>query len=148
MGASCSIANGPAESIVPEEVVVVILSNLAVSDLVSCRRVSRRLNAIIDGSEQLQHLIDAAVAGVMDNPNSPLSLIERREALARRQEAWDTLQPQRTAKVLKVDGGLSKAKDFYPDGTWVHLPLREGDHEIVEIAACLDNSELVAVGLQ
>ena len=146
MGASYSIVDDPAKSIFPEELVVVILSRLAVSDLVSCRRVNRHVNSIIDSSQQLQHLIDAAVAGVMDNLNSPLSLLERKDALARRQEAWDTLQPQRTTTV-NVD--QMEAEHFYPDGTWVHLgSLREGDHDVVALAACPNTSELVAVGLR
>jgi hypothetical protein len=148
MGASYSIADGPATSILPEELVVVILSNLAVSDLVSCRCVSRRLNGIIDSSGQLQHFINTAVAGVMDNVNSPLSLIERKEALYRRQEAWDTLQPQRTT-TAQISGMSMEAKDYYPDGTWVHFDhLREGGHFTMRLAACPDNSELVAVGLR
>jgi hypothetical protein len=151
MGASYSAANVPARPVFPEELVVIILSNLAVSDLVSCRCVSRRLNSIIDGSGQLQHLIDTAIAGVMDNPDSPLSLIERREALARRQKAWDALQPQRrmTTKLEAGEIAVMSMADMHIDGTWVHLdPLREGGHRIMQIAACFNNSELVAVGLR
>ena len=150
MGASYSIADDPAKSIFPEELAIAILSNLATSDLVSCRRVNRRLNSIIDGSDQLQHLINTAVAGVMDNPNSRLSLIERKEALARRREAWDTLQPQRTTTTARIDQTQwIENQHFYSDGTWAHLdPLREGNHAVMLVAACPENSELVAVGLR
>jgi hypothetical protein len=147
MGVSCSIANDSV-SILPEELVVKILSSLAVSDLVPCRRVNRHLNSIIDSSKLLQHHIDTAVAGVVDNSHLPLSLLERKDALARRQEAWDNFQPQRTA-TSKVSRMEAQAKPPDLDGTWLHVdPLREGYHVMEHLAVCPDNNDLFAIGMR
>jgi hypothetical protein len=131
-------------STLPEELVFKILSSLAVTDLVSCCRVNHYLNGIIANSQKLQHHIDTAIAGVVDNPNSPFSLLERRDALARRQEAWDTFQPQR---IVELDDNL-KLLDV--DGTWLQFePLREqGYHKIEHFSACSANREFVAIGMQ
>jgi len=145
MGVSCSIAAN-AVSIFPEELVLKILSSLLVPDLISCRCLNRYLTGIIDSSQQIQHRIDTAVVGVLDNSNSPLSLLERRDALARRQEAWDTFRPQRTA--------VRQTRDDSPalDGKWVHLkPLRdEGSRhcEIGKIAVCPDNDDIFAIAMR
>lgn len=149
MGASCSITNDPVITY-PVELVVNILSNLTASDLVSCRRVNHHLKGIIDSSQEFQHHIDTAVAGVVDNPNSPLSLLERKDALARRQQAWDTLQPQRTTSDIVIKYPLNVAKHPELDETWLHLnPSREeGHYGIVQLAACPDNNDLVAVGMR
>jgi hypothetical protein len=126
-------------STLPGELIVEILSNLACSDLASCRRINRHLKDIIDSSEQLQHHIDIAIAGVMDNPKSSMSLRERREALVRRQKAWDTCQPQSTAEVDERNPGL-----------WLRLdPLREeGYHQIIQLSVPPDNGDIVAVGMR
>jgi len=83
----------------PVELGINILSFLPLHDLVSCRLVDRKLNDIINDSQYLQHQIDTAIAGVVDNPNSNLSLLARRRALAQRQVAWDTCQPQNTTSL-------------------------------------------------
>ena len=145
MGVSCSIAKD-AVSIFPEELVLKILSSLLVPDLISCRRLNRYLTAIIDSSQQVQHRIDTAVVGVLDNFNSSLSLLERRDALARRQEAWDTFRPQRTAvRQTRYDSHTL-------EGKWVHLdPLRDegsGHCQIGKITVCPDNDDLFAIGIQ
>ncbi len=150
MGVSCSIATD-ADSVFPEELVVKIFSSLPVPDLISCRRVNRYLNGIIDSSKQLQHRIDTAVAGVLDNPNLSLSLLERRDALARRQEAWDTFRPQRTAtRTSQVHQTWGDSPRL--DGKWLHLdPLREegpGHCQIAQIAVCPDNDDLSAIGMR
>jgi hypothetical protein len=146
MGGSCSAANDPL-SILPEELVVKILSSLAVSDLISCCLVNRYLNGIIDSSKHLQHHIDTAIAGVADNPNSPLCLLERRNALARRQQAWDTFQPLLT---VGFEVGELDARPDDLDRTWLHIDaLREGGyHSIDHFAVCPDNNELVAIGMR
>ncbi|KAM6494493.1 hypothetical protein JOM56_010854 [Amanita muscaria] len=152
MGASCSIINDPVITY-PVELVVNILSNLTASDLVSCRRVNHHFKGIIDSSQELQYHIDTAVAGVVDNPNSPLSLLERKDALARRQHAWDTLQPQRTTSDIVIKYPLNvgmEAKRPELVETRLHIsPLREeGHYRIVQLAACPDNTDLVAVGMR
>ena len=83
----------------PAELTINILSYLSLQDLISCRLVDRKFNDIINGS----HQIDTAVAGVVDNPSSTLSLLARRRALARRQVAWDTCQPQNTTSFKSRD---------------------------------------------
>jgi hypothetical protein len=132
-------------STLPEELVIEILSTLDLSDLISCRCVNRRLNGVIDNSEQLQHQIDTAVAGVVDNPSSSLSLRERREALARRQDAWDNCQPRSTS-TSEVDNVLQASLD----DSWLPLgPLREvGYHMIDQLAISPDNSDLIAIGIR
>jgi len=146
MGVSCSIATDGV-SIFPEELVLKILSSLPVPDLISCRRVNRYLNGIIDSSQQIQHRIDTAVVGVLDNSNSPLSLLERRDALAHRREAWETLRPQRTAVRQTRDDDNPPAY-----GKWVLLdPLRDegsGHCDIGEITVCPDNDDLFAIAMR
>jgi hypothetical protein len=143
---SSNIANGLLSTL-PEELVFKILSSLAVTDLVSCCRVNHYLNGIIASSQKLQHHIDTALAGVVDNPNSPLSLLERRDALARRQEAWDTVQPQR---IVGSEVRELKDKLLDVDGTWLQFdPLREGGyHTIDNFSACSANKEFFAIGMR
>jgi len=84
------VANHSSFLSIPEELLIETPC-LSFHDLASCRRVNCALNSIIDNSTLLQHQIEKAIAGVMDNPYSNLSLIDRRAALSRRQEAWDTV---------------------------------------------------------
>jgi hypothetical protein len=103
----------------PVELIIDILLRLSLHDLTTCRRVNRTLNSIINSSQAIQHLIDTVVAGVVDNPNSDLSLSERRAALARRQKAWDTGTPQciTTSKASRLQvfnqNGLSSFLELY-----------------------------------
>jgi hypothetical protein len=126
----------------PAELVINILSYLSIHDLVSCRLIDRELNDIINGSQHLQHQIDTAVAGVVDNPNSTLTLLARRSALARRQVAWDTCQPQN-----KTSFKESAAHKHDRNETLLRLnDLREkGKYEIISLAVCDDN-DLIAMG--
>jgi hypothetical protein len=141
MGASHSIASDHNRTL-PTELIIDILSCLALHDLTSCHRVNRHLNDIINSSERLQHKIDTAVAGVVDNPNSTLSLLERRDAFARRQKAWDTCQPQRTTSATKL------FPDEVSNGTCLRLlPLRQqGLFSMAGVAVSVD-VDLIAVGI-
>jgi hypothetical protein len=153
----------------PVELVIDILLRLSLHDLTTCRRVNHTLNSIINDSQAIQHLIDTVVAGVVDNPNSDLSLSERRAALARRQKAWDTGTPQCITTslppyLLEVNQNGIYFK-LWPnhvnycsppppnqtlDGPWSRLdPLPRRDYsEIIALAVCLEENDLVAVGIQ
>ena len=165
---------------IPAEIMIDILSRLSPHDLISCRRVNRALNSIIHNSVRLQHQIDQAIAGVMDNPYSSLSLPDRRAALARRQEAWDTCRPQYmvSTKASQARWGIpdviqsgiyfriwvtspeSDSRDsvlYRPapqpnetfSGTWSCLNLKGERHaRIMGLAVCLEENDLVAVGIQ
>jgi hypothetical protein len=129
MGASHSIASDH-NSTLPTELIIDILSCLSLHDLTSCR-VNRHLNSIINSSERLQHKIDTAVAGVVDNPNSTLSLLERRDALARRQRTT-------SERKLFPDGVLN--------GTCLRLlPLRQ--QSLFSMAGVAVSDDLIAVGI-
>jgi hypothetical protein len=174
MGASYSIIDNQDNGFqsFPVELVIDILLRLSLHDLTTCRRVNRTLNCIINSSQAIQHLIDTIVAGVVDNPNSDLSLSERRAALARRQKAWDTGTPQCTIQcittsrpshplIVKQNGLYFK---LYPlhvayrspphpnqawDESWSRLsPLpRRDPSKIIALAVCLEENDLVAVGI-
>jgi hypothetical protein len=171
MGASYSIIDSQDHGFqsFPVELVIDILLRLSLHDLTTCRRVNRTLNGIINSSQAIQHLIDTIVAGVMDNPNSALSLSERRAALARRQKAWDTGTPQcfTTGKDSDLPDVNQNGLYFklYPnhvayrspphpnqawDESWSRLsPLPRRDRsKIVAFAVCLGENDLVAVGIQ
>ena len=145
MGTSFSAPRNEIHTL-PAELVINILSYLSLHDLFSCRLVDRQLNDIINGSQHLQHQIDTAIAGVEDNPNSTLSLLARRGALARRQLAWDTCQPQNTT-VTSFKRGL---KDFMRKHNGNEILLRcnireKEDYWVSSLAVC-DNNDLIAMG--
>ena len=149
MGTSLSASRNKNCSL-PEELVIEILSYLSLNDLVSCRLIDRELNDIINGSQHLQHQIDTAVAGVVDNPDSTLSLLARRSALARRQVAWDTCQPQNTTSFERPSQDFLKsevAPKHERNETLLRLNnLREkGEYKIVSLAVC-NNNDLIAMG--
>jgi hypothetical protein len=130
------------------------------------------LHNIIGGSSDIQHQIDTALAGVVDNPYIKRSLLERRHALRLRQEAWNNWKPQFNGTVqmscfpdLIQDGVYFKLDhpDF-PDSigycippqpqqgfdlSWSCLNPLPGrlDWEIVALAVCLQDNDLVAVGI-
>ena len=130
----------------PAELVINILSYLSVNDLVSCRLLYRELNDIINGSQHLQHQIDTAVAGVVDNPRSTLSLVARRRALARRQVAWDTCQPQNTvSESLKVPYRNIVPNNDRNESLLICNLREKGIYKVSSFAVCDDNN-LIAMG--
>lgn len=170
MGASHSVIG---DQSVPVELVIKILSYLAVADLALCRCINHTLRDIIDASPDLQHQIDTALAGVVDNYHITLSLPERRRALRLRQEAWDSCKPQ-FANISKVSCFPDLIQDgvyfilHHPDSrncigyccpplpgqsfnqSWSylsHLPKRF-DCEIIALAVCLEENDLVALGVR
>jgi hypothetical protein len=172
MGASYSIIDSQDDRFqsFPVELIIDILLCLSLHDLTTCRRVNRTLNSIINSSQAIQHLIDTVVAGVTDNPNSDLSLSERRAALAHRQKAWDTGTPQcittsKTASRLPIvnqNGLYFKLHPYHvayrspppPNRAWDEswsrlspLPRRDSSRAIA-FAVCLEENDLVAVGIR
>ena len=175
MGASCSIALDQCHNqSIPVELVTEILLYLPFNDLASCRRVNRTLNDIINSSAYFQHQFDTALAGIVDNPNATLSLPERRHALALRQEAWNNYKPQHIETSNHesyfpnfIQNGIYfrlHHPDFYNsvayrwpsrskqslEGLWSCLsPLpRQNDYDIDALAVCLEENDLVAVGIR
>ena len=143
MGTSFSASRDKKRTL-PAELVINILSYLSLHDLVSCRLIDRELNDIINGSQHLQHQIDTAVAGVVDNPSSTLSLDARRRALVRRQVAWDTCEPQDT-----ISESMKGVSDIAPkhDGNLTLLSnlRRKGGYKDISFTVC-DNNDLIAIG--
>lgn len=174
MGASeSSIIQGNHDQSIPVELIIKILFYLPFPDLISCRRVNHTLNAIITSSPHIQHLINTDLAGVVDNPNASLSLLERRRALELRHQAWDSYEPQHviTSDVSDfyefiqngiyfsyfnphVAGSVSYRwppgpKQCLDDGWSCLSPLpRQSDYKIIELAVCLEENDLVAVGMK
>jgi hypothetical protein len=165
MGASHSVVG---DQSVPVELVVEILLYLAVADLTSCRCINHTLRDIIDASPDLQHQIDTALAGVVDNYRIKLSLPERRRALRLEQEAWDSCKPRFTKFFFPdliqdsiyfklhpdsrncVGYSCSPLPEQSSDQPWSylsHLP-RRIDCEIIAFAVCLEENDLVALGVQ
>jgi hypothetical protein len=103
-------------------------------------------------------------------PNSTLSLSERRAALARRQKAWDTGTPQcittgKNSDLPDVNQSGLYFKLFQNhvayrlppppyqawDGSWSclsPLPRRDLSTTAVALAVCLEENDLVAVGIR
>lgn len=172
MGASYSTQKLNFQSI-PVELLVKILLYLSLHDLMSCRCVNRTLNAIVGDTQSIQHQIDTAIAGVVDSPNTSLSLSERRDALACRQEAWDTFKPRYTTTSKTrpdiIQNGIyfklyhhnlnfpnSVAYCSPPqlnqklDEMWLYLnPIQRADeYKNIAFAACLEKNDLVAIGIR
>ncbi|KIL60821.1 hypothetical protein M378DRAFT_904422 [Amanita muscaria Koide BX008] len=70
--------------------------------MLKCRLVNREFTAIIQSSTSVQYYLACKAAGVIDNPQSPLSYAERLEALRKREDAWRKLTPvfETTIKVI------------------------------------------------
>jgi hypothetical protein len=177
MGASCSIVDDcdRVSQLLPVELVIEILLNLPLPDLISCQRVNRSLNSIINSSQRIQHQIETTIAGVVDHPDSTLSLSERREALARRQDAWNTCNPQYTIETSTgsryvvppsiqcgvyfnfrdphFPGRVAYRSPSQPsmslEPRWSVLKqMREYDSSVIlALASCLEENDLVAVGI-
>ncbi|KAM6499837.1 hypothetical protein JOM56_005345, partial [Amanita muscaria] len=77
----------------PRELVERILLLLDTESMLKCRLINREFNYIIQSSALLQYPLACKVAGVVDNPRSPLSCAERLEALKMREDAWRKLKP-------------------------------------------------------
>ncbi|KIL70493.1 hypothetical protein M378DRAFT_156644 [Amanita muscaria Koide BX008] len=67
----------------PRELVERTLLLLDTKSVLKCRLVNREFNAIIQSSTLLQYYLACTAAGVVDNPQSPLSYAERLDCLSR-----------------------------------------------------------------
>ncbi|KAM6497468.1 hypothetical protein JOM56_007941 [Amanita muscaria] len=87
----------------PRELVERVLLLLDTKPMLRCRLVSREFNAIIQSSTLMQYYLTCRAAGVIDNPQSPLSYAERLEALKKREEAWTKLTPVFETTINAID---------------------------------------------
>jgi hypothetical protein len=165
MGASHSVVG---DQSIPVELVINILSYLAVADLTLCRCINHTLRDIIDASPDLQHQIDTALAGVLDNYRIKMSLSERRRALRLEQEVRDSCKLRFTKSFFPDLIQDSIYFKLHPDSRncvgycsppppgqihdrpWSylsHLPKRL-DCKIIAFAVCLEENDLVALGVR
>ncbi|KIL62103.1 hypothetical protein M378DRAFT_805228 [Amanita muscaria Koide BX008] len=111
----------------PRELVEHILLLLDTRSILKCKLVNREFNAIIQSSTLVQYYLACKAAGVIDNPQSPLSYGERLEALKRREDAWKKLKPvfETTIKVIEYESStfydLSAGNYFILDKSWKDL---------------------------
>ncbi|KAM6497457.1 hypothetical protein JOM56_007930 [Amanita muscaria] len=111
----------------PRELVEHILLLLDTRSILKCKLVNREFNAIIQSSTLVQYYLACKAAGVIDNPQSPLSYGERLEALKRREDAWKKLKPvfETTIKVIEYESStfyeLSAGNYFILDKSWKNL---------------------------
>ncbi|KAM6497469.1 hypothetical protein JOM56_007942 [Amanita muscaria] len=121
----------------PRELVERVLLLLDAKSILRCRIVSREFNAIIQSSTLVQYHLTCTAAGVIDNPQSPLSYAERLEALKKREEAWTKLTPVFETTINAIDPSqlfeLSAGNYFRSDKTQqdiycCHLPSSPQDN--------------------
>ncbi|KIL58186.1 hypothetical protein M378DRAFT_60766, partial [Amanita muscaria Koide BX008] len=77
----------------PRELVERILLLLDTKSMLTCKLINREFNEIIQSSILLQYFLACKIAGVIDNPQSPLSYGERLEALKNQEDTWRRLKP-------------------------------------------------------
>ncbi|KAM6497484.1 hypothetical protein JOM56_007957 [Amanita muscaria] len=91
----------------PRELVERILLLLDTKSMLKCRLVNREFNATIQSSTLAQYYLACKAAGVVDNPQSPLSYAERLEALKKREDAWRKLKPVFETTIKVIDQSTS-----------------------------------------
>ncbi|KIL68576.1 hypothetical protein M378DRAFT_158394 [Amanita muscaria Koide BX008] len=87
----------------PRELVERILLLLDTKSILKSRLVNREFNAIIQSSTLVQYYLACTAAGVIDNPQSPLSYAERLEALKKREGGWRKLTPMFETTIKPID---------------------------------------------
>ncbi|KIL65000.1 hypothetical protein M378DRAFT_556245 [Amanita muscaria Koide BX008] len=122
----------------PRELVERILLLLAsdTRSMLECRLVNREFNAIIQSSTLVQYYLACNAAGVIDNPQSPLSYAERLEALKMREDAWRKLKPvfemtidrDHFSAVYRLTAGYYFYGKGQKDLGYCHLPSSPQDH--------------------
>ncbi|KAI0826523.1 hypothetical protein BC628DRAFT_1536416 [Trametes gibbosa] len=75
----------------PDELLVVVASQLRFEDLVSLQQVCHRWHSVVGVNATLQYAIELRIAGKIDNPASCLVPGERLRALRAKEEAWRTI---------------------------------------------------------
>ncbi|KIL55604.1 hypothetical protein M378DRAFT_57037, partial [Amanita muscaria Koide BX008] len=115
----------------PRELVEWILLLLDTESVLTCRLrlVNREFNDIIQSSTLLQYSLACKAAGVIDNPQSPLSYRERLEALKKREAAWRKLKP---VFEMTIDGiNQTSSICFSTEGVYFL-----GDHNMKDMKYC------------
>ncbi|KAM6490362.1 hypothetical protein JOM56_014126, partial [Amanita muscaria] len=87
----------------PRELVERTLLLLDTKSVLKCRLVNREFNAIIQSSTLLQYYLACTAAGVVDNPQSPLSYAERLVLEAGGTDAWRKLTPMFETTIKVID---------------------------------------------
>lgn len=77
----------------PSEVIECILIHVHPRDLPACCLVNHFLHEVATNSIFIQYIIALYTASAVGNPNSSLSIVERRERLKVREESWYNLAP-------------------------------------------------------
>lgn len=92
----------------PTELIERILILLPPLDLLSVNLTSRFFRNVVSSSILIQYVISLKLADVEDNPRSHHSVLERRDLLKKREEAWFNLTPtaKRTVDCNFVSSGL------------------------------------------
>ncbi|KAM6495007.1 hypothetical protein JOM56_009630 [Amanita muscaria] len=121
----------------PHELMERILLLLDTKSMLKCRLVNREFNAIIQSSTLVQYYLACKAAGVIDNPQSPLSYAERLEALKKREDAWRKLKPM-FETTMDIDEGAEGGYELtagyfcrgqnYKDLYCCHLPSSPEDN--------------------
>jgi hypothetical protein len=157
----------------PPEVLTQILSLLPLRDICICEMTCRFFYEHIENTLLLEYIKESRLAGVIDNPQSPLSLTQRLHHLRQYQHAWQSLRMAHPVSVVvpssdpigsfyELKGGiffLSALSDPVDDysRTFVHYlrfddqshPTPEWkdihiDGDMLDIAACVEEHDLVA----
>ncbi|KAI0087087.1 hypothetical protein BDY19DRAFT_995170 [Irpex rosettiformis] len=78
-----------AEGNLPTELLLQTFAYMLLRDILRCREVCRRFKDIIDGSPEMQYIIELYVSGYRDNEaNTSMDVLARFEALKVRQNWW------------------------------------------------------------
>ncbi|KAH9896674.1 hypothetical protein C8Q73DRAFT_757040 [Cubamyces lactineus] len=75
----------------PDELLVLIASELDFEDLLRLQQVCSRLHGVVKSDSALQYALELRVAGMIDNPASRLVPGERLRILRAKEEAWRSL---------------------------------------------------------
>ncbi|KDQ56145.1 hypothetical protein JAAARDRAFT_322114 [Jaapia argillacea MUCL 33604] len=76
----------------PTELLINVLNELDFRTLLACRMISRYFKSIVDDTPLLQYKIELAIVGMVDGPNTTMTVEERRTRLQNYQDAWANLE--------------------------------------------------------
>ncbi|TFY66747.1 hypothetical protein EVG20_g4336 [Dentipellis fragilis] len=78
-------------SSLPNELIILILTNLMGRDLLRCTQVCKSIHSIVNHAPELLYLVELWAEGFVDGPPSNISSHERMDLLVRRAAAWRSL---------------------------------------------------------
>ncbi|KAF8879597.1 hypothetical protein BD779DRAFT_1551441 [Infundibulicybe gibba] len=91
--------------LLPDEIRLEILGNLDYRDLLRCRLVCSNFNTIIEGSSELQLILELGMDGMMATPGADhLTPSQKLTLLREKRRAWDTLS-WRNIQSVRIAGG-------------------------------------------